>query len=156
MVQSLEVAEHLPPTTAETFVKCLCSHADVVLFSAAQPGQGGERHVNERKPSYWAGLFAANGFNAYDSIRPLLAENKVVAPWYRFNTLLFANLAGVARLGSAWEARRIDRLADLDHAGDAIWKLKTTLLRPLPEPAVTLLSRLKYRLSMALHNGIKR
>src|SRR5215469_5512003 len=41
LVQSLEVAEHLPAESAEVFVRCLCAHGDIVLFSAAQPGQGG-------------------------------------------------------------------------------------------------------------------
>lgn len=154
MVQSLEVAEHLPSANAATFVNCLCTHADVVLFSAAQPGQGGERHVNERKPSYWAGLFAENGYGAYDSIRPLIVGQKLIDPWYRFNTLLYANAAGIARLGTALQASRSDELADLDRGGDALWHFKRALLRPLPEPAVTFLSQLRYRLSMAYHNNI--
>ena len=154
MVQSLEVAEHLPSAGAETFVKCLCTHADVVLFSAAQPGQGGEHHINERKPSYWASLFAANGYGAYDSIRPLIAGQKLIDPWYRFNILLFANAAGVARLGTGFKTRQSDVPADLDRGGDALWHLKLALLRPLPEPVVTFLSKLRYRLSMSYHNKV--
>jgi SAM-dependent methyltransferase len=154
LVQSLEVAEHLPSAGAETFVKCLCMHGDVVLFSSAQPGQGGEGHVNERKPSYWARLFSANGYGAYDCIRPLIAGQKLIDPWYRFNTLLFANAAGAARLGVALQSSRSDELADLDRGGDALWHLRLALLRPLPGPAVTFLSRLRYRLSMSYHNKV--
>jgi SAM-dependent methyltransferase len=154
MVQSLEVAEHLPSASAETFVKCLCMHGDVVLFSSAQPGQGGEGHVNECKPSYWAGLFAANGYRAYDSIRPLIVRQKLIDPWYRFNTLLFANAAGAARLGVTIRSSRSDEHADLDRGGDLLWHLRRALLRQLPEPAVTFLSRLRYRLSLAYHNKV--
>src|ERR1700741_2467713 len=62
IAQSLEVAEHLPAEAGPSFVKSLCKLADIVLFSAARPGQGGERHINERAPSYWAGQFALNGY----------------------------------------------------------------------------------------------
>ena len=41
---SLEVAEHLSAKRADGFVNDLCSIADVVLFSAAIPGQGGVGH----------------------------------------------------------------------------------------------------------------
>ena len=33
-------------------------HSDIVLFSAAPPGQGGHGHVNERSYEYWRGEFA--------------------------------------------------------------------------------------------------
>jgi SAM-dependent methyltransferase len=54
---SLEVAEHLPASAARVFVQSLCEVADVVVFSAAIPGQGGRRHINEQWPAYWADLF---------------------------------------------------------------------------------------------------
>ncbi len=38
---SMEVAEHLPLDRARSFVTELCSLSDLVLFSAAIPGQGG-------------------------------------------------------------------------------------------------------------------
>jgi SAM-dependent methyltransferase len=155
LVQSLEVAEHIPVEAAQDFIGCLCAHGDVVLFSAAQPGQGGVRHINERRPSYWAGLFAAHGYAAFDCIQPLVIHDRSIDPWYRFNTLLYANTAGVKRLSSYAKGTRIDRLADLDHRGDFQWHLRCALLRPLPESVVTLLSRLRYRLSVGLsrHSG---
>jgi hypothetical protein len=149
LVQSLEVAEHLPVHSAQDFIRCLCAHGDVVLFSAAQPGQGGEGHINERKPSYWAKLFAVHSYAAFDCIRPLVVHDRSIDPWYRFNTLLYANAAGVKRLSPHAKSSRIDHLADLDQGGDFQWHLRRVLLRPLPEPAVTLLSRLRYRLMLA-------
>lgn len=41
---SLEVAEHLSSSRAMTFIEDLCAAADIVLFSAAIPGQGGVGH----------------------------------------------------------------------------------------------------------------
>src|SRR6267154_2028522 len=46
LVTSLEVAEHLPASCSEAFISSLVAHADLVLFSAATPGQGGENHIN--------------------------------------------------------------------------------------------------------------
>ena len=56
---SLEVAEHLPPESADDFVTSLTRHAPIVLFSAAAPYQGGQNHVNEQWPAYWAARFAS-------------------------------------------------------------------------------------------------
>ena len=87
---SLEVAEHLPPSAAETFVENLCQAADVVLFSAAIPGQGGRRHLNEQWPSYWADLFQKFGFACYDYLRPKIWNNPRVTWYYAQNSLIFA------------------------------------------------------------------
>jgi SAM-dependent methyltransferase len=145
LVQSLEVAEHLPVDSAEEFVRCLCAHGDVVLFSAARPGQGGERHLNERPPSYWAGLFSAHGYAPFDCIRPYVIDNKAIAPWYRFNTVLYANAAGASRLGPLLGGKRVDRAVDLDRAGDFWWHLRCTALQLLPQSVVAFLLRLRYR-----------
>ena len=56
---SLEVAEHLAPQRSESLVRDLCALADVVLFAAAVPFQGGAGHVNERWQSWWAQRFTA-------------------------------------------------------------------------------------------------
>lgn len=51
---SMEVAEHLPPSRADSFVADLVGLAPVVLFSAAVPEQGGTNHLNEQWPDYGA------------------------------------------------------------------------------------------------------
>jgi GT2 family glycosyltransferase/SAM-dependent methyltransferase len=86
---SLEVAEHLPPSCAGAFISWLTRLAPAVLFSAAVPGQGGVRHVNEQWPSSWASRFAAHGFAAIDVVRPRVWANLDVDWWYAQNTLLF-------------------------------------------------------------------
>jgi SAM-dependent methyltransferase len=86
---SLEVAEHLPESQADQFVKSLTALAPVVLFSAAVPDQGGESHVNEQWPAYWADRFRAHGFAALDPFRRLLWQQSDVQWWYAQNMLLF-------------------------------------------------------------------
>ena len=75
---SLEVAEHLPPETADSFVDMLTGLAPVVLFSAAIPGQRGENHVNEQWPDFWAALFSMRHYAAIDCLRfGLLGDPRV-------------------------------------------------------------------------------
>ena len=90
LVQTLEVAEHLDHASADGFVDSLTRHGDVILFSAAIPGQGGTHHVNEQWPSYWAAKFARAGYSVYDVIRPRIWDDQRVADFYRQNILLFA------------------------------------------------------------------
>ena len=78
LVECLEVAEHLSPARADSFVEDLTKLGDVILFSAAVIGQGGTHHVNEQMQSYWAGKFLKCGYVGIDCIRPQL--------WYNQNT----------------------------------------------------------------------
>ncbi len=86
---SLEVAEHLPPDKGEDFVRYLCGHADLVLFGAAIPTQGGANHINCRWQSYWASLFRKNGYVCFDVVRKPFWCNPNVKWWYAQNTLVF-------------------------------------------------------------------
>lgn len=89
LVISLEVAEHLKPEAAKTFVATLTRHSDQIIFSAAIPGQGAPTHFNCQWPSYWRALFKEHGFACFDTIRPLIWENEEIEFWYRQNALLF-------------------------------------------------------------------
>lgn len=91
LCQCLEVAEHIPEEYSDTLVNNICSHSDVVMFSSAPVGQGGENHVNEKPYSYWKQKFNERGFDMYDPIRPKLASHKEVKGWYRNNIFLFIN-----------------------------------------------------------------
>lgn len=91
LVECLEVAEHLDPAYASQLIESLASHGDVILFSAAIPGQGGTHHVNEQWPSYWIEKFSRVGFRPYDVIRPRIWTNQEVKVWYRQNILVFSN-----------------------------------------------------------------
>lgn len=87
---SVEVAEHLPPECAEVFVASLCRHAPVVLFSAAIPQQGGNNHLNEQWPEYWADLFSKFGYVPVDCIRRQIWNNPQIEWWYCQNIILYA------------------------------------------------------------------
>ncbi|MEQ8508027.1 MAG: methyltransferase domain-containing protein [Rhodospirillaceae bacterium] len=91
LVISLEVAEHLPKTAADVFVDSVVRHGDVILFSAAIPFQGGNGHVNEQWPGYWAEKFALRGFKTLDVIRPMIWGDESVFWWLQQNTLLLLN-----------------------------------------------------------------
>jgi SAM-dependent methyltransferase len=95
LVMSLEVAEHLPEQNAAAFVASLTGLGDVVLFSAAIPGQGGTHHVNEQWPEYWAALFEEQGFLAIDCIRNRVWRDEQVEWWYAQNMLLFVRRSGL-------------------------------------------------------------
>lgn len=86
---SLEVAEHLNETCADSFVELLTDSSDIILFSAAVPFQGGTSHVNEKWQSYWAEKFERRGYLAYDQIRPKIWANDGVEVWYRQNSIFY-------------------------------------------------------------------
>jgi hypothetical protein len=85
----IDVAEHIPAGGAKTLIGNLCRASDVVLFSAAVPHQRGAGHINQQWPSYWAGLFDAEGYEVFDVIRPVIWSNAAVPVWHRQNALLF-------------------------------------------------------------------
>ncbi|MDE2516995.1 MAG: class I SAM-dependent methyltransferase, partial [Rhodospirillales bacterium] len=108
LVLCLEVAEHIDASAADTVVETCVRHGDLVLFSAAIPGQGGVHHVNEQPPEYWAEKFAAHGYAVRDLIRPLIWNDQQIPVWYRQNLLLFLrqdapHLAGLAARNAAAE-----------------------------------------------------
>jgi SAM-dependent methyltransferase len=85
---SLEVAEHLPPHRANSFVGDLCRLAPTVVFSAAIPGQGGHGHVNEQWPEYWKNTFACHGYVCSGALRFRFWENPHIENWYAQNILV--------------------------------------------------------------------
>ena len=136
LVQSLEVAEHLPAEKAELFVDNLTRHGDVILFSAAVPHQGGEHHVNEQPPEYWRRKFAARGYRVFDFLRPRLAGRGEVMPWYRFNIYLYANEPGEERLSKAILGTRVPDGQELAIGGDMAWMLRRAAVRLIPPALV--------------------
>lgn len=86
----LEVAEHLPEAASDQIIATLTQLAPVVLFSAAIPHQGGEDHINEQWPAYWASRFAKHDFKAVDAFRRQIWNEPKVEWWYAQNMLIFA------------------------------------------------------------------
>ncbi len=85
---SLEVAEHLPESSADTFVDTLTNLSDVILFSAAIPNQGGQNHLNEQWPDYWLEKFSLRKYSFYDGLRWKFWNNPKVEYWYSQNIFM--------------------------------------------------------------------
>lgn len=140
LVQSLEVAEHLAEADADCLVDTLAAHGDVILFSAAAPGQGGEHHVNEQPLDYWRQKFAARGYLAYDWLRPQLAENADVQRWYRYNSIIYANAAGKKRLAEDVLAACVANDQPMRDYGSISWRLRRAVITCMPIWLVTYLA----------------
>lgn len=89
LVVSLEVAEHLPAGRAAQFVSDLVALGDVILFSAAIPGQGGTNHLNEQWPEYWQRLFEDRGYKLVDCLRARFWHDPAVPGCYKQNMVLY-------------------------------------------------------------------
>lgn len=102
----LEVAEHLQPHRALPLIELLTSLSNVVLFSAAPPGQGPVAvpgiddnnpgvHHNEQPHDYWTRLFLKQSYTQVDITpalnTPHMLEN--VDPWYRDNATIYIKTA---------------------------------------------------------------
>jgi len=101
---SLEVAEHLDESAADTFIDSLVNSASRILFSAAVPKQGGHQHINEQPPSYWISKFEKRNFRCFDVLRPIVWDDNRIDWWYRQNMLLFLDA------GLIYEAERLSEL----------------------------------------------
>jgi len=156
MAQSLEVAEHLPSSAAAGFVASLCQHADLVLFSAATPGQGGENHINEQPYSYWRRLFQQQGFAMYDPVRQSVLGDKAVMPWYRYNTFLYVKEECAPHILAGLAAYKVDSGQAPPDIAPWIYRLRKRLTRVMPHPLSTFLAIIKknlFRLSLKLKSG---
>ena len=92
----LEVAEHLPETSAESFVTCLVGLSDIILFSAAIPNQGGDHHVNEQWPDYWVTIFAKKGYKLIDCLRREFWNEEEVSWWFAQNMMFFVHQSKIS------------------------------------------------------------
>jgi len=86
---TVEVGEHIPSQLAMTFVHYLSAASDRIIFTAAQPGQGGPGHINEQPKSYWITKFASCGFEVDESASRKVADHlrSLQAFPYLFNNI---------------------------------------------------------------------
>ncbi|MDP3997414.1 MAG: class I SAM-dependent methyltransferase [bacterium] len=91
VAMSLEVAEHLSPQSARSFIRSLTTLAPMIIFSAAIPGQGGVSHKNEQWPDYWANIFNQHGYVCIDCLRRRIWLNDKIQWWYAQNILFFTH-----------------------------------------------------------------
>ena len=62
LVFSIEVAEHIPQTLESAFIDYVASQGRLIIFSAAQPDQPGQGHINCQPLEYWRSTFARHDF----------------------------------------------------------------------------------------------
>ena len=98
LAMSIEFAEHVPGARNDENVRFLTESADVVLFSAAVPGQAGKGHINTRPARYWRDAFGKGGFDRYDVIRPQILFEQSIPRWLKQNLFLYASENGKRRL----------------------------------------------------------
>jgi SAM-dependent methyltransferase len=148
VVQSLEVAEHLPADRAENFIGMLTAHGPLVLFSAAVPGQGGEHHINEQSLEYWRKKFRNRGYGAIDYVRPRVIENHQIQHWYRYNIVLYSQESTFEALPDRLRGFRVPEDERLREYWPLADRVRHALIRRLPCSAVDHLSRLKARVEI--------
>ena len=125
LVESLEVAEHLSPKRADSFIEDLTNLGDVILFSAAIAGQGGTHHINEQMQSYWAKKFENLGYVGIDYIRPLIWNNSSVEWWYRQNILIYCKLSELRYYPKLYKFYISNPTVVYDVIHPELWKVKS-------------------------------
>ena len=149
---SLEVAEHVNPSSSDLFVENLTQHADLVLFSAAPPGQGGTDHINERSYQDWRQRFSNNGFEPIDWLRPKILTNAHIQPWYRYNTILYSSSAGMEKLSNSILSFRVPKESKILDLSPWYFKMRKWALSQLPQSTITQLAKTKHRLLSRLRS----
>jgi SAM-dependent methyltransferase len=156
LVQCLEVAEHLPEASAVKLVESLCQHSDVVVFSAAPPGQGGENHINEKPYEYWRHIFQSQGYAMYDAVRPGLLGEKSVKPWYRYNIFIFLSGQCDPGLRAALSPYLVSEGSPVADVSPPLYQLRKRVIRLLPPFALTALAIIKkqsFIISQRVHSA---
>jgi len=96
LVYSFEVAEHVPESLADRFVEFMTCLGPLVIFTAAQPGQGGIGHINEQPLEYWVQRFDRAGFReSVAETKKLRAsfQERETSYWFFKNAGVFRRLA---------------------------------------------------------------
>ncbi len=150
VVQCLEVAEHVEPSSAPLLIANLTRHGARVLFSAAPPGQGGESHVNEQSYEHWRRLFAERGFVPFDSVRPLIRSASTVEPWYRYNMILYVHEQAIRGLPGAVSATRIAGDEPIRDVSPLVARVCRSVLRRFSPRLVSRIAIAKHKMALAL------
>jgi SAM-dependent methyltransferase len=119
---SMAVAQHLEPASAARFVGRLTTASNAVLFNAACCGQDGAPYLNDQLHSWWAALFAHEGYQPFDLFRSPFWGSLDLCYWSRQNTFLYAAAASVqhCRLRDAG-ARPLEDTASMDRVLPALY-----------------------------------
>ncbi len=147
---SLEVAEHIQASSADIFIDNLVGLSDVIVFSAAVQGQGGEYHVNEQPLRYWKEKFESRGYQCYDYIRRQVANNNDIRPWYKYNTLIYANAEDAERLSADVLKEKVTHVREPQEYADLGWKVRLAIVKNLPSSVVIAIAKMMSAYSNAL------
>lgn len=94
LVWCVEVAEHLPPESADVLCDTLVRHTHKwLVFTAAHVGQGGQWHLNEQPPEYWIEKLEARGLryieDKTEQLRSTWAHVTGPCHWMPENLMVF-------------------------------------------------------------------
>lgn len=89
----LEVAEHIEQKHERTLIENIVRNVEnVIIFSAAKPGESGDWHVNLQPQSHWIHLFAQYGWmvstSSTNRLRWIAADFKNLR-WLHENLIVF-------------------------------------------------------------------
>ena len=88
LVLCVEVAEHLSPRHDDLLIDSVARHArDLIVFSAAEPGQPGRGHINCQPIDYWLRKWAERGWSA-QLIDSLGMRSLATLAWFRRNLVV--------------------------------------------------------------------
>ncbi len=135
LAMSMEVAEHVAGESADTFVRSLTRHSDMILFGAAIPFQGGYRHINEQWPSYWRAKFKLEGYEAFDPLRNLIWTDQNCHYWYKQNLLVYIK---------ATSRHRVAQIMEFFHSTGAT-QLPTDIVHPEKFSAIASYRQIAFR-----------
>lgn len=62
IIYSFEFIEHIHPKYVDNLLKTFSNHSNVIIITAARPGQHGQGHFNCQLPPYWIKKFSEYGF----------------------------------------------------------------------------------------------
>ena len=92
LAYSFEVAQQVPEQSGMRMVSFLSGLAPLVVFSSAQPGQGGVGVHNFQPKSYWIDAFAERGMRHREDLSKAMAEafahSGVQASWLLENVIV--------------------------------------------------------------------
>lgn len=126
----LEVVEHLSESSADVIVDTLTGLSDIIIFSAAIPGQKGQNHINEQYIEYWEKKFKKKDYLIYDELREIFWNNPNIDVWYKQNIFIVMK-KGVNRFGFK-ENQKIKTKIHPDFNTSYIYVVKKFFAKQIP------------------------
>lgn len=146
LVQCLEVVEHLPKDKSRIIIESLIRHGDVVLFSAATKGQGGDNHINEQSYEYWRSIFYEYDYVPIDFIRPIIRNVNGIEPWYSYNIILYVSTDYLINLPQSVKECIVPEGQQINDISPIWYRVRKLFIRILPINVVTLLAKFKEKI----------